>query len=137
MLAGFCRSYGKGGAGAVLLFLLVTAVVVISMYCFFQIGALGAGDVKLFGVCAGYFPEDKVLSFLFFSLLAAAVISLIKLLLEHNLCKRFCYLKEYITRVCESGCLCLYMEKEECSKAGICLAGPVLCSVLLHVGGVY
>lgn len=31
----------------------------------FYIGAMGAGDVKLLAVCAGYFSGEKVLCFLF------------------------------------------------------------------------
>ena len=92
----------------------------------------------LFGVCAGYFPETKVFSFLFCSLLVAAMISLVKLLLEHNVKERFCYFADYILEVFHSGCWSLYIENErDYRRTGICLAGPVLCSVLLYLGGVY
>ena len=35
----------------------------VAFYLFFYIGAMGAGDVKLLGVCAGYFSGEKVLCF--------------------------------------------------------------------------
>ena len=35
------------------------------LYPFFRIGALGAGDVKLFGVTAGYLPFEKIFYFSF------------------------------------------------------------------------
>lgn len=90
------------------LFYIGTAIAVIGLfYIFFQIGALGAGDVKLFGVCGGFFPSDKIIYFLFFSLFFAAIISILK--------------------------ICIYKQR----KIGVCMAGPVLAGVLLYLGGVY
>lgn len=117
-----------GGLG-----LLVTVI----FYPFFKIGCLGAGDVKLFGVCAGFFPPGKILLFLFFSLLISAGISLFQMLQKNNLKERFGYLGEYLLEVLKSGHFKLYVENLSKQKAGICLSGPVLCSVLLYWGGVY
>ena len=75
------------------------------LYPFFKTGGLGAGDVKLMGVTAGYLPAEKILGFLFCSLLVAALISLFKILRK--------------------------------AKGGVRLAGPVLVSILLFLGGVY
>ena len=91
--------------------LTVIIMVVAFLYPFFRVGALGAGDVKLFGICAAYLSSDRVLSFIFVSLLVAAVISLIILLTKR----------------------CI----KEFRRIKIPLAGPVLCSVLLYMGGVY
>lgn len=85
------------------------AIVMASLYPFFQIGGLGAGDVKLLGVTAGYLPAQKILTFLFFSLLVAAMISLTKIRAKGG--------------------------ERRCSR--VCLSGPVLVSVLLFLGGVY
>ena len=57
----------------------------VAFYLFFYIGAMGAGDVKLLAVCAGYFSGEKVLCFLFFALLFAAVFALCKMYLARNL----------------------------------------------------
>lgn len=111
VLAGVIRSFFEGGAEGVFYFLLVVAVVVVLLYPFFRIKALGAGDVKLFGVCSGYFSYDKVLYFLFFTLLIAVVLSLIMMLFQKD--------------------------KKEYLKMKIPLAGPVLGGVLLYMGGVY
>ena len=117
---------------------LMTVLMVICLYPLFKIGVLGAGDVKLFGACAGYFPSEKIIYFLFYSLLVAAVISLLKLSMERNVKERLCYFADYILEVAQSGCWSLYMEKErDYRKTGVCLAGPILCSVLLFLGGVY
>lgn len=89
----------------------IVAITIFMLYPFFRIGVLGAGDVKLFGVCAGYLSCDKVLYFIFFSLLIAAVISLVYFAVKRDV-------KEY-------------------RKTKMPLAGPIFVSVLLYVGGVY
>lgn len=112
--------------------------VILGMYILFKIGTLGAGDVKLFGVCAGYLSGDKILYFLFFSLLIAAGISLIKMITEHNAKERLIYLVEYIVGVVQTGNWHLYItNQKEQRRYSICLAGPVLGSVLMCIGGIY
>ena len=99
---------------------------------------MGAGDVKLLGICAGFLQYDKILYFLFFSLLAAAIFSIVKLIREQSVRERLAYLGEYLLDVARSGKWSLYIENEqEARSAGIALAGPILVSVFLHMGGVY
>lgn len=108
------------------------------LYPFFKLGALGAGDVKLLGICAGFLQYDKILHFLFFSLLAAAIFSLVKLIREQSAGERLAYLGAYLVDVARSGQWSLYIENErEARRAGVALAGPILISVFLHMGGVY
>ena len=98
------RMYDERAPGA--LWYLGQAVLVMAvLYPFFKTGGLGAGDVKLMGVTAGYLPAEKILGFLFCSLLVAALISRFKILRK--------------------------------AKGGVRLAGPVLVSILLFLGGVY
>lgn len=115
------------------------AVLIMSLlYPFFKIGSIGAGDVKLLGASAAYLPLSRTLIFLFVSLLIAAIISLIKMWREKNMCERLQYLLAYLTDVARSGNWRLYLENErDKSKAGICLSGPVFLSLLLYLGGVY
>lgn len=111
LIAGLLRSLGNQGGSGLLFFLAAMTMLVVMLYPFFKIGALGAGDVKLFGVCSGYLSHNRILYFLFFSLLIAAIFSLINLMAKRNF-------KDY-------------------RKTRIPLAGPVFCSVLLYIGGVY
>lgn len=107
-------------------------------YPLFKVGAVGAGDVKLLGVAAGYFPFKKILVFLFLSLLIAAVVSLVKIIRRGYLLERMRYLLDYLRDVAKSGAWKLYLKNEQDKEAvGICLSGPVLASVLLYMGGVY
>ncbi len=119
-------------------FLLQMWAVIIIFYPLFKIGVLGAGDVKLFGICAGYFPYQKILLFLFISMFFATIISLIKFIREKNAIERFTYFSEYILEVCRSGKWRLYIEDRQESLANsICLSGPIFCSALLYWGGIY
>lgn len=135
---GMGEIFWNGNWMDMLYFLMKNCAVMFFLYPFFKIGTVGAGDVKLIGICAGFFPGNRIIFFLFFSMLASAMISLIKLYKENNAKERFLYLGEYITDVMRTGNIRLYLKNEKERKAaGICLSGPVLFSVLLHWGGVY
>ena len=124
--------------GTGITYVLSILLMIFLLYPFFKLGALGAGDGKLFGICAGFLQYDKILHFLFFSLLAAAIFAMIKLIREQNARERLAYLREYLADVARSGKWSLYIENErEARKIGIALAGPILVSVFLHIGGVY
>jgi Flp pilus assembly protein protease CpaA len=119
-------------------YVLSILLMIFLLYPFFKLGALGAGDVKLLGICAGFLRYDKILQFLFFSLLAAAIFALIKLIRERSVGERLAYLGSYLLDVARSGRWSLYMENErEARRAGVALAGPILVSVFLYMGGVY
>ncbi|MCM1184929.1 MAG: A24 family peptidase [Lachnoclostridium sp.] len=138
LLAGAGQSFGMGGAAGGGVFLAEVVMITALLYPLFMIGTVGAGDVKLLGICAGYFPRDKILYFLFFSMLWAAIFSLIKLWRMKNVKERLLYLGEYLMEVAQTGKWRLYMENErERRTAGICMSGPVLISALLYMGGVY
>ena len=126
------------GPPGILVYLGRAVPVMALFYPFFKIGSFGAGDVKLLGVTAGYLPFEKTLIFLFYSLLIAAVISLVKMLKRKafGACRE--RLKLYMADVIGSGVLKPYPGRKGAeSLGGICLSGPVLVSVLLYLGGVY
>lgn len=137
IVAGVRQSISEQGTEGAAGFVLRILCVMMSMYIFFKIGAMGAGDVKLFGVCAGYLPGDKVLFFLFFSLLIGAGISLLKMVMEQNAKERLQYLVAYIAEVVCTGNWRLYVANRQEQRSSVCLAGPVLCSVLMYAGGIY
>lgn len=119
-------------------YLLVTVAVLFLLYPLFRMGGLGAGDVKILSVCAGYFPVSKVLSFLFVSMLISAIFSVIPLLKERNIKERAAYFCSYCMAVARSGKWQLYLpQKGEKRFRGVCMSGPILCSVLMCLGGIY
>ena len=108
------------------------------MYPFFRIGAVGAGDVKLLGVTAGFLPFEKILMFLFFSMLIAVIFSMIRFFKQRDAKERLEYLLGYLACIALSGRLWLYMEDaEDRRRTGICLSGPIFLSLLLYLGGAY
>ena len=137
-LWGMFGRYQRAGLGGFGQYFLVMVVVLLVLYPFFRIGGLGAGDVKLLSVCAGYFPVSKIIMFLFLSVLISAVFSVIPLLKEGNVKERAVYFCSYCAAVVRSGRWQLYLPGKDGRKLhGVCMSGPVLCSVLLYMGGVY
>ena len=138
MTLGMMRSIYIGGWERLLLYLLSAVGVLVVLYPLFRIGGLGAGDVKLLSVCSGYFSVSQIFWFLFCSMLISALFSLVLLLKERNIRERAVYFAEYCTEVAKSGKWQLYLP-EVCGKRfkGVCMSGPILCSVLLGLGGLY
>ena len=119
-------SQGVGGMGRYLLCALLTMGL---LYFPFRIGVLGAGDVKLLGVCAGFYSGRVSVRFVCAAFVFAAVAALVKLLLERSLQKSLLRFRDYVMRLCAQGKWQMYFEDNgERRRAGICLAGPMLCS---------
>ena len=138
LLIGLIQSILQEGICGVGRYVVVSAWVVFLFYPLFRIGGLGAGDVKLLGACAGYFPAADVFSFLFISMLFSALFSMVKLIKEQNVRVRIAYFCDYCRNVVRSGKWTYYMPEAAGKRlGGVCMAGPILCSVLLRLGGVY
>ncbi len=136
--AGAAEAFRGGGGMGIAIFVAKGLAVIAAFYLFFRIGTIGAGDVKLLGACACFFPGGWILPFLFVSMLVSAIFSLIKLCRQQNMKKRLLYLAEYVTEVVQTGKLRLYFEDKSAFRAaGICLSGPVLISALMSWGGIY
>lgn len=119
-------------------YLVVAVLVIFAFYPFFRLGMIGAGDVKLLGVCAPFFPSDKILFFLFITMAVSAVISIFHMLYFKNFKERVNYFLQYISDcTLRNGWKPYFAEAEKKEGAAICMAGPVLMSVLLYLGGIY
>lgn len=138
VLVGMVFRFRRDGTAGVLFYLGEAAAIAALLYSFYKIGALGAGDVKLLGAAAGYFPFGKIFLFSFVSLLIAAIISLVKLLVNKNFRERLSILFGYLEDIAKKGALQSYPAAGKNKKAAsVCLSGPVLLSLLLYLGGVY
>lgn len=137
-LAGMAFRFRRDGMTGVLLYPGEAAAIVTLLYSFYKIGVLGAGDVKLLGAAAGYLPFNKIFLFSFVSLLIAAIISLVKLLVNKNFRERLGIFFGYLEDIAKKGALQSYPTTgREKKSASVCLSGPVLLSLLLYLGGVY
>ena len=107
-------------------------------YPLFKLGMIGAGDVKLFAVCAGVLGLQKGFIFLCCTFLVAAVPAVLKMLHNHNFSERFRYFFTYAGQAVSGSGLTVYdAENKEYQRNRIPLAGPACLSVLLSLGGVY
>lgn len=138
LLAGMIRMALYDGLLGEFGFIFRAVTVILVFYPLFRIGTIGAGDLKLFGVCCGVLPKERVLYFLFFALLFAGVHSFICFTRREDVIERFSYLFAYIKEVAGSGKWMLYWRNEgDRKRASVCLAGPILLSMIMYVGGLY
>ena len=144
LLIGVIFLYGVGwhyrdaGGSGLLSALFNCFFVLLLLYPLFKIGAVGAGDVKLYSVTAGCLSRQDIPCFLIYSLLIAAIFSIVKVILVKNAKERFFYLCTYLLDIFRTGEFRLYFANETGKKkAGICLSGPIFLSILLRLGGVY
>lgn len=74
LAAGFICGYAKGGTPQLLAGIKMMCIVIFSLFFLFALKGLGAGDIKLFGVLALFFPED-VMSIIVASFFTGAAIA--------------------------------------------------------------
>ncbi len=128
----------SGGIPGVLESLFRAGITAVLFFPFFRIGGIGAGDVKLLAVCAGYLPAGSVPGFCFWAMAIAAGIGFLRLLREGTLRQRFRKLRMYVRGCMLTGKVQPYHRADpETPGARIVLSGPVLGSILLYMGGVY
>ena len=106
-------------------------LMVILLFPFFSIGALGAGDIKLTAVSALGF-KDPVLFFLTVFVMAL-LMGVVKLLAGGKFLERLRYLKEYLTGVVVSGTVSPYLtDISERRSYSLHLSLPILAAFLIH-----
>ena len=127
--------YGLRGAAAFLAKVVITAGVLFLPYL---LSMIGAGDVKMIALAAGFLKRPQIMLFIFFTLLAAVPPALIKILADKGMKKRFAHFFEYIEDCIKTKKVKSYhRSRDEQLKTGIAMSGPVLFSILLAIGGVY
>lgn len=112
------------------------------LYPLFQIGVIGAGDVKLF-VMIGCFYKAKDLAYILAgAFVIGAVFSLCKLVVERNGRERFLYFFTYLREIKRSGHLKRYDEEQKQDYHTYCknkihFAVSVLFSAVCRMGGLF
>ena len=84
----FSLAFGltTGGPKQVIYVLANLSFPVIVLYLLYLLGVLGAGDIKLFSIIGGFTNFRLLISCMFFSFVAAAVIAVCKMLYNRNFC---------------------------------------------------
>lgn len=107
-------------------------------YPLFKLGMLGAGDGKLFAVCAGTMGINRGVAFLFCTFLVAAILAVLKMLYHRNFFQRFRYFFTYVGQAASTARLTVYEQDAAGKKENrIHLAGPALLALLIGLGGFY
>ena len=111
------------------------------LYPFFRIGALGAGDVKLFIMIGSFYKTGELLIILAAAFVIAGGLSFVKILAERNGRERMQYLLSYISEIMQTKQWRLYGEDLKQDYQRYChnkihFAVPVLFGVALKVGGI-
>jgi prepilin peptidase CpaA len=81
------RIMGDGSAG-IIFFLFNVSIPVILLFLFFQLRAVGAGDIKLFSVVGAFLTTRQLMYIIAVSFLCASVLGSGKLLYNRVLCGR-------------------------------------------------
>ena len=110
------------------------------LYPLFKIGALGAGDVKVFMMIGSFVEVKELLMILVISFVTGALCSLLKLLVEHNGNERMYYFLSYISEVARTRQWKIYGEHtvqdyRRYRRNKIHFTIPILFSVVLRIGG--
>ncbi len=118
--------------------LLGTVVVVfLFLYPFYLLGALGAGDVKLFIMVACYIKGEQLMRYLLVTMLLAAVISILKMVLYEESRARLFYMGKYVRKVVMTGAMDEYQVDKKQRNCIIRLSIPAFISLLLLCTGIY
>lgn len=78
------RVMTEGGAG-IIHFLVNISIPVILLFLFFQLRALGAGDIKLFSVTGAFLTTEQLIELMITAFLVACIVGIIKMLRQKGL----------------------------------------------------
>lgn len=104
-----------------------------SFYPFYLLGGIGAGDVKLFMLTGCYIRGEALLHYLLTTMVIAAVISMIKMILFAESRERLFYLGRYLRKVALTGAVDEYEIDKAQKKSVIRLSIPALISLVLGI----
>ena len=112
------------------------------LYPIYKIGALGAGDIKLFMVSGSFLTTEQSVHVIIVSFIIAALFSLIKMMSERNGKERMRYLLSYLLETCKTREWKLYdetcVQNTHTYKSNkIHFALPICISVMLGLGGLF
>ena len=112
------------------------------LYPIYKIGALGAGDAKLFIMVGSFESAGKLLRVIAVSFIIGSVFSIVKMISEENFKERMQYLFSYLSDVFCTGQWKLYGENlrddyKKYKSNKIHFALPICFSVMLGLGGIF
>ena len=140
MTAGLIMTYVSYSVSGLLKAVGAAAVIFLAFYPFYLLGALGAGDVKLFMMVGCYHSQmgtDGLIHYLFAAMAIAAVISVGKMAVYAQSRERLFYLMRYLRKVAVTGTVDTYQIDRTQKQCVVRLSIPAFMSLLLMCAGVY
>ena len=112
------------------------------MYPLYMIGALGAGDVKLFILIGSFCTAGEFMVILAGAFVIGAGFSIVKLVAEKNAIERFQYFFSYLSDILRTGQWKIYGEDLKHDYHTYCknkvhFALPIFLSVVCRIGGLF
>lgn len=140
MAAGLMMTYRSCSVNGLWEAVRTAAVIFLALYPFYLLGALGAGDVKLFmmvGCFRSCMGTEGLIHYLLVTMAAAAVVSAGKMILYQESRERLFYLMRYLRKVALTGTVDTYQTDKTRRKCVVRLSIPAFLSLLLMCAGVY
>ncbi|MDE6620622.1 MAG: A24 family peptidase [Lachnospiraceae bacterium] len=116
------------------------AIIFLAFYPFYRIGALGAGDVKLFMMMGCHCSElgvNGIICYLFGTMTIAAAITIVKMIAYAESRERLFYLGRYLRKAAMTGALDTYQIDKKQKRCVVRLSIPAFISLLLMCAGMY
>lgn len=137
ILSGLIMTYVSDSLGGLIMAMAVMFAVFLSFYPFYLLGGVGAGDIKLFMMAGCYIRGDRLVRYLFVTMLIAAGVSVLKMVLYVESRERLFYLMRYIRKAALTGAIDEYQIDKTQKRCVIRLSVPAFISLILLCGGVY
>ena len=142
ILAGLFFHLQEGGWYGACSAIVPVMIPFVLLYPIYKIGALGAGDIKLFLVSGSFLKTEQLVHVIIVSFIIAAFFSLMKMISEKNCKERMRYLLSYLLETCKTREWKLYEEDFKQNTYAyksnkIHFALPICISVMLGLGGLF
>lgn len=138
--AGLISTYMSYSISGLMKTLAAAVVIFLAFYPFYLMGALGAGDVKLFMMVGCYYCQmgtDGLVHYLLVTMIIAAVVSAVKMIAYTESRERLFYLMRYLRKVAVTGAIDTYQIDRAQKRCVVRLSIPAFLGLLLMRAGLY
>ena len=140
MTAGLIMTYMSYSLNGLLEAIGAAVVIFLAFYPFYLLGALGAGDIKLFMMVGCYhchMGTDGLVHYMLVTMAIAAVISAVKMAVYAESRERLFYLMRYLRKVAVTGTFDTYQTDKTQKRCVVRLSIPAFMGLVLMCAGVY
>lgn len=135
--AGLYITYMSYSASGILESLVSMFFTFMAFYPFYLIGGIGAGDVKLFMMVCCYIRGNRLLYYMLVTMLLAAIMSGVKMIVFAESRERLFYLARYLRKAVLTGAIDEYRIDKTQKKCVIRLSIPASISLLFMFIGIF